>query len=136
MNRADWEGLAIDLVHDTPVPLNEPTLSQMPFLRVTTTTGFLGAVAKKTPEKVEVSIYRRDPKDEPTPINVDRYIIWQRIPPHLDVSEMVQTAATGVNRNFIRYCEESVFIVKEKPGPGHWLPTLPPEVSRFPDKAT
>ena len=46
-----------------------------------------------------ITIYRDDAADAArgTPINVDCYMVWERIPNHLDFMKMVNTASTEDN---------------------------------------
>lgn len=76
----------------------------------------------------EVNIYRYDPKDEPTPINLDKYAVWQGLPDHRDYLQMVNAASTNDDSNLRSYLDENVFIVKLDPGPDHWLPNVPSSV--------
>ena len=39
-------------------------------------------VARKSPVEVVVEVYRYDPVDIPLPINLDRYRVWEHLPPH------------------------------------------------------
>jgi len=77
-----------------------------------------------------VRIYRHDPADEEkgTAINVDRYFVWERIPINRDLRTMVNTASTEINANMVGFLADHAFMVKEAPGPDHWLAELPPEV--------
>ena len=92
--------------------------------------GFLSAVASSTGEEVKMTIYREDPEDYPTPINVDKYSIWESFPSQIltSRSEMIQTADTNADANFREYEEDHIFIVKEDAGEGHWLNELPSSV--------
>lgn len=40
----------------------------------------------------------------------------------------MNTASTSDNANMRGFLAEHVFLVKEKPGPDHWLPDLPVEI--------
>jgi hypothetical protein len=75
-----------------------------------------------------VEVYRKDSKDWPTPINVDRYRVWERLPRHLDYAEMVNIASTEDNRNMRGFLEDHVFLVKDLVTQGHWLHDLPPRI--------
>ena len=41
---------------------------------------------------------------------------------------MVNTASTEINATMVGFLADHVFMVKEAPGPDHWLAELPPEV--------
>ena len=100
----------------------------MPISHVASIPDFMAATAKKTIEKIEISVYRFDSEDNPTPINADTYAVWEGLPPQLNVTEMIQASSTEANPNFKRYSTDYVFIVKEESGLDHWLPDLPTEV--------
>ena len=86
----------------------------------------VAAVARRHSEATgEVIIYRHDAKDEPTPINEDRYDVWLDLPSNTSYQNMVVAASTEDNENMRSYLSETVFLVKQKPGPEHWLPELP-----------
>ncbi len=72
-----------------------------------------------------VGIFRYDPADVPTPINQDEYDVWKDLSAHPRLSQMINAASTSDNENFRTYCRDNVFFVKRRPGPDHWLPTLP-----------
>ncbi len=78
--------------------------------------------------EVVVEVYRYDPKDVPKPINLDRYRVWQRLPPHRNYAEMVNSASTEDNPNMRGFLEDHVFFVKQVVTHGHRLPDLPPQV--------
>jgi hypothetical protein len=88
----------------------------------------IGGTAFATNSKVTIKIYRRDPKDEPAPINVDTYTVWMGLPTYLNVQEMIIAGSTDNDDNFSHYANDHVFLVKEKPGDDHWLEELPREV--------
>ena len=75
-----------------------------------------------------IKIYRRDPKDA-LPINVDRYLVWERVPDHRDFLAMVNSASTSDNANMRGFLADHVFMVKDKPGPDHWLAEVPAEIA-------
>lgn len=123
MARPSWESLK--LVGETPVLLTTEQLSDTPLARPLS---FLLGTARRTNERVEMSIFRADSEDAPSPINVDTYEVWEQLPARIDVPGMVNAASTGTNANFGRYLGEHVFLAKEEPGTGHHLPALPDEV--------
>jgi hypothetical protein len=90
------------------------------------------AVAVRHSEgEVVVDVYRDDPKDAATPINVDRYRLWERLPPHRDSLSMVNSAATEDNVNMRGFLEDHVFLIKaEVDRKEHHLSELPPESRR------
>jgi hypothetical protein len=76
----------------------------------------------------QVRLYRWDDADQPTPINEDRYTVWENLPSHVSYNQMVTAASTEDNENLRGYLRDTVFLVKENPGKDHWLGQLPAEV--------
>lgn len=123
IDRANWESLKVAV--EKPVLLTTEELADTPLTRPPT---FLLASAKRTPERVELSVFRADLSDSPDLINVDTYEVWEELPPRIDVIGTIDAASTSANANLQRYLGGHVFLVKEKPGQGHHLPALPEEV--------
>lgn len=123
MHRDQWE--KVRTRPDEPVPID---VSQTPLARLQTEVDLAAAVAERTSNyEARISIYRRDPKDE-FPINVDRYLVWERFPAHRDFLTMVNTASTSDNANMRGFLADHVFLVKENAGPDHWLKDVPAEI--------
>jgi hypothetical protein len=128
MRKDDWhDSIAYG---DSPFLLDLKENVNYPFSSVSDEPGYLAAVANRSDEEVSVSIYREDPKDDPFPINVDRYTIWVSFPPHVYFKreDMIRTADTDADLNFLQYEEGHVFIVKDDAGNDHWLKELPSSV--------
>ena len=126
---ADWDSLQIaEGLNEKLVKLELEQFQPLPIHRVMVGGDLIGYTAMATSSKVTIKIYRRDPKDEPTPINVDTYTVWKGLPPYLDVPKMIITGDTDANQNFWNYANDHVFLVKEEPGNDHWLEELPREV--------
>ena len=86
----------------------------------------LGSIAiRQSDYETVIEIYREDLRDDPTTINVDRYLVWERLPPHRNFPKMVNIASTEDNANMQDFLENNVFIVKEAQGPDHWQSDLP-----------
>lgn len=101
-------------------------ISQPPIANVGEKSDLLATIAERRSDKeVIVAVYRNDPKDEPTPLNVDRYLVWEGLPPHRNYQQMVNTATTEDNANMRNFLKHYVFMVKEPPGPDHWLSEMP-----------
>ena len=95
MHRDTWEALRTHTGE-----LVEVDVSEMPIASLTSGTTLDAAVAeRRSGYEVVLSIYRRDPADEPTPVNVDKYVVWERLPDHRDYMDMVNRAATSDNAN-------------------------------------
>jgi len=76
----------------------------------------------------EVTIYRYDEKDAPTPVNVDRYAVMFDMQSHPQLPDMVSAASTEDNDNLRRYLGENAFLVRKNPGQDHWLSDVPATV--------
>jgi hypothetical protein len=127
MARSVWE--AMKARAGEPVEID---LSQTPMAKLATLADFEAAVAeRKSDYEARITIYRHDAKDHPFPINVDTYVVWERVPDHLDFMAMVITASTCNNANMRGFLADHVFLVKEERGSGgsaHWLPELPDKI--------
>lgn len=100
-------------------------VSDTPMARLATKSDLAAVVAEcKSDYEGIITIYRHDPKD-PMPINVDRYLVWERVPDHRDFFAMVNSASTSDNANMRGFLADHVFLAKEKQGHDHWLPALP-----------
>jgi hypothetical protein len=89
----------------------------------------IGTIAHQfTPDAARVSIYRDDPKDAPNRVNVDHYKVWTDLTAHPRLPNMIEAASTSYNENMRTFIQKNVFLVKEKPGSDHWMPTLPSSV--------
>jgi hypothetical protein len=123
MSRPSWESLK--LAGQEPVLLTMEQLGDTP---LASPPSFLFGSARRTTERVEMSLYRVDLEDAPNLINIDTYEVWEELPARIDVPGMVTAASTNTNANFSRYLGEHVFLAKEQPGSGHHLPSLPDQV--------
>jgi hypothetical protein len=83
---------------------------------------------RKSSVEVVVEVYRYDPVDMPLPINLDRYLVWERLPPHRDLVAMVNAASTEDNANMRGFLDDHVFFVKNVVRDGHHLADLPDQV--------
>jgi hypothetical protein len=125
MSRHDWEQAS---------QLREGEIAQID-LRPTPIAGVAresriqaAVVARKSPVEVVVEVYRYDPVDMPLPINLDRYLVWERLPPHRDLVAMVNAASTEDNANMRGFLDDHVFFVKNVVRDGHHLADLPDQV--------
>ena len=129
IRKAEWDSLQIDQSSNQKlVKLELEQFGPLPIHRIMAGGNLIGYTATATDSKVIIKIYRRDPKDEPTPINVDTYTVWKGLPPHLDVPSMIAKGSTSYDDNFLNYANDHVFLVKAAPGDDHWLKELPREV--------
>lgn len=85
-------------------------------------------VVRKSPVEVVVEVYRYDPVDMPLPINLDRYRVWECLPPHRNFAAMVNAASTEDNANMRGFLDDHVFFIKDVVGDGHHLADLPERV--------
>ena len=124
MPRADWDRLKIHGPAVVPIDLQTTPIAN-PRLE----TCLEAAVAERQPTgQAIISIYRRDPKDEPTPINKDEYQVWEFLPGRFHLPSLVIQASTEDNANLRGFLSEHVFLVKNRPGDDHWMDKLPPRV--------
>ena len=126
MLRADWVRIqAGDMV--------QVDLSGTPMAGVAVGSRVKAAVAERHSDgQTVVDVYRYDPKDHPTPINLDRYRVWEHLPPHRDYKSMVSAASTEDNDNMRSFLQDHVFLVKADVDPiEHHLPDLPPESGKY-----
>ena len=125
MSRRDWENAN----HLREGEVAQIDLSMTPIAEVTRKSRIEAAVVvRKLPVEVLVEVYRYDPVDIPLPINLDRYRVWERLPPHRNFAEMVNVASTEDNANMRGFLEDHVFLVKEVVRDGHHLADLPEHV--------
>jgi hypothetical protein len=127
IRRLEWEKLQIE--EGKLVALNIADLALFPFSLLSTNEDYLGTIATKNNNKIKITLYRFDSKDEPTPINVDFYSVWESIPPNYNIDEMITMGDTDNDQNFQDYLTEHVFLVKENVVEGHWLTQLPKEIA-------
>lgn len=107
----------------------ELDITATPLRRVASEASILAARAiGSSSSPSEIEIFRFDPKDGPTPINVDRYTVFEDMLSHRSFNEIVTGGSTTFNENLKQYLAENVFIVKQDPGDDHWLPELPASV--------
>ena len=125
MLRSDWDRL----LQVRQGEMVEVDLSKTPIGNVVCGCRIDAAVAVRLPRgDVLVEVYRYDQNDTPTPINLDLYRVWERLPSHRDYFSMVNSASTEDNSNMRGFLEDHVFMVKDVVGSGHWLRELPPQV--------
>ena len=123
MLRGEWDRLKVHTFQ--PVRI---AIAATPIARLAEQGSVAAVIAQRRSEyEVVVSVYRDDPKD-PSPINVDRYTVWERLPFDQDFQRMVSDASTSDNANLRGFMDDHVFMVKDPPGPDHWLSHLPASV--------
>ncbi len=106
-----------------PVQLD---VQQTPMARVASDASVVQTLGQQYSDATaEIVIIRYDERDRPTPYNKDEYTVWTDVLKHPSVQSMISRASTELNENFQQFAAENVFIVKQDPGPDHWLPTLP-----------
>jgi hypothetical protein len=128
MKRPEWEQ-RVGMAQGQVAPVE---LTMTPIARVASEGCVLAAVAVRISEtRVVIEVYRHDPKDAPTPVNVDRYSVCESFPPDLDYAAIVSLASTEDNANLRDFVGDSVYFRREEIGPGHWLADLPPHVKPY-----
>ena len=85
-------------------------------------------VVRKSLVEVVVEVYRYDPVDMPLPMNLDRYRVWECLPPHRNFAAMVNAASTEDNANMRGFLDDHVFFVQDVVRDGHHLSDLPEQV--------
>jgi hypothetical protein len=129
IKRGDWESLNLFSAHEEQlILLDLSQIQPLPLGSLLEKSRVIRGAASISSSKVTIKIYRNDPKDEPTPINVDTYTVWFGLPPYLDVPRMIIAGDTTNNANFNHYANDHVFFVKENPQADHWLEELPKDV--------
>ena len=125
MSRRDWE-------HANQLregEMGQIDLSTTPIANVARDSRIEAAVVvRKSPVEVVVEVYRYDPVDMPLPINLDRYRVWERLPPHRNFAAMVNAASTEDNPNMRSFLDNHVFFIKDVVRDGHHLADLPERV--------
>jgi hypothetical protein len=125
MPRVEWELLGQMDAEE----LVEIDLSGTPIAGVTRDSRVEAVVAvRESSTEVVIEVYRHDPKDAPTPINMDRYRVWEALPPHRDFVSIVNESTTDDDANTRGFVENYVFLVKDALERGHWLAELPAKV--------
>ena len=124
MRSSEWH----DLVGHEGKPVKFDVRST-PMRGVSDVTSVIGTLAHEvTPVTARVSVFRDDPKDAPNRINVDHYRVWTDLSGHPRLKNMIEAASTSYNENMKTFIEDNVFLVKEKPGSDHRMPTLPSSI--------
>lgn len=125
MPRRDWEQVKQLREGD----MGRIDLSTTPIAEVAHDSRIEAAVVvRKSPVEVVVEVYRHDSVDVPLPINLDRYRVWERLPPHRTFAAMVNAASTEDNANMRGFLDDYVFFVKDVVQDGHHLSDLPEQV--------
>ena len=121
MPRSDWSAFQGEF--GTPVEID---VSGTPLAGVSSKASVVAAIA--TPSSgltAQIDLYRYDPKDHPTPINKDTYVVHQDILGRPDYTDLVRRSSTTDDENLRGFLRENVALVKAAPGPDHWLPEVP-----------
>lgn len=124
MSREDWE--AYQVHEGERVPIN---VTRTPMAAVASDASVVAGIAQRFSDATaEITIYRWDEKDQPTPLDLDRYLVWEKLPSHHRYEAMVVSSSTEDNESLRSYLNENVFIVKAAPGDDHRLSELPASV--------
>lgn len=124
MPRSDWSTLGAH--SETTVAID---VQSTPLRGVASNASVVAAVARRFSNATgEITIYRYDERDQPTPINEDRYEVWLDLPSHTSFNDMIRAACTECNASLREYLKDTAFLVKRSPGPEHWLRELPATV--------
>jgi hypothetical protein len=122
--RSDWESWD----YDRPRVV-EIDVEATPMQSLARNASLIGAVAcEGNTRERRISIYRYDGRDM-RPVNTDHYFVLTDLASHPELDRLVKAASTERNDNLDRYLQEHVLIVKEEPGPDHWLLQVPSTVA-------
>jgi hypothetical protein len=124
MARSDWNALALRFGEAVTLDVRRTPLA--PVASQASVVNVLGKLHSSA--TAEITIMRYDEKDIPTPINVDKYTVWTDMTSHSSLSKLINGASTQYNQNMRDYLRGNVFIIKQDPGPDHWLPEPPSPV--------
>jgi hypothetical protein len=122
MLRADWQALLGQGSRPVLIDVRQTPLAGVASQAVAATT------EPHAPGVSRIEIYRFDPKDVATPINVDRYLVLEDTAGRWNLPAIANAASTEENQNLRDYLARYVFLVKEHHGADHWLPALPAKV--------
>jgi hypothetical protein len=128
MLREDWNKFHFPLGE-----LIKINLDMTPLSNLASKAEYIGAVGRRISQaEVEIFAYRYDSQDEPTPINVYRYVVMESFPAKFNLSEMVNTASTCIDSNLEGYLTDFVFITQMYlPHDQHHLKELPKDVKKI-----
>ena len=127
MSRAEWARLSRTI---RPGELVEIEVSPTPIGAVMRGSRVVAIVAERHSDSdMVIDVYRYDPRAAPqNRINLDRYRVWEDLPPTLSYLDLVHPASTEDNANMRGLVEDHVFLAKDDIGAGHCLPELPARV--------
>ena len=101
--RSQWRSLQVNSTQ-----LIEIDVEATPMHGVASRGSLIAVVASQTSTGGgRVSIYRNDPKDSPTPVNVDHYSVWTDLASHSQIEEFAVAASTSVDPNLEQYPRRS-----------------------------
>lgn len=121
MPRSDW--LSFGAASGSPVQID---VEQTPMGTVAQSASVMGAFAVKLSASAgQIHIYRWDHKDAPSPVNLDKYFVYEDLAAHNDYSKIVQAAPVNDNEELQTFLRNHVILVKEGKGRDHWLSALP-----------
>ena len=121
MRRDDWESLQPEF--GNPVQLD---VSSTPLSKVSSDASVMAVVAtRESSQTAQVDVYRHDPKDKPTPVNKDTYVVLKDIPRRPDYQHLISAASTGDTPELRGFLAENVGFVKVNLIAGHWSEALP-----------
>ncbi len=125
MSRQSWDSLGVR--PGIAVPIDVMTT---PMAGISSNASVVATVAAQySNATAEIQVVRWDEKDAPTPYNLDRYSVWVDLSSHRSFPQMLAAASTEDNPNLRKYLAETVFIVKQDPGPDHWSATIPTTIA-------
>ncbi len=114
MTRAEWErfrGLEGELV--------ELDLERTPSESIGAVASAIAGLAAQSPVQTErIEVWRYDPRDKPTPCNVQEYLTLENLTRRLNVPMFAERVSSQDSPTLRKYLREHVFIVKAQPDEG------------------
>ena len=61
--------------------------------------------------------------------------MWENLHAHVELDRLIAAASTSDDEGVRQFVLQNVFLVKQDPGPDHWLTTLPSTVTAIINRA-
>jgi hypothetical protein len=125
MPREDWN--AVVGRFGQPVEID---ISRTPVGGVAQASSVVASVAHRFgPSTCEVAIFRFDAKDDPTPINQDKFKVWTNLAMHPQLPNMMRAASISDDTNLRQCLADHVFFMAKDRGADHWLSSVPSSIT-------
>jgi hypothetical protein len=118
MTRIEWERLR---AHEGK--LVEVDVERVPVGGVEAAASTIACLAAEYPVQTErIEVWRYDPKDGPTPVSVEDYVVLENLARRVNVPMFAERASMPDSPKLRTHLREHVFIVKKQPDKGRWEP--------------